>query len=622
MENNKEKQAESPVQPSEGLISRRGVLAALGMAGVALAAQGLYSGSMGIANGNSSSNEQLDNASLQHLMNTGLCITTTIAELRSLKKPVATLFYYVRDRGQEGMFYYDAGDTSSLDNTGLVLVSNKGYRFKRIYENVVNVKWFGATGDGITDDWAAIQSAINLSNGRTLFFPQGGYALSQSLVIQNGICLVGEGDMNASAASAIYPNQANQSNSQFAVFTASTPIENAVIRNIRTYSGGYGFKFNVTSGASYAAKIKFEHCVFQEHAQACFSFLNGDFYHGAWVCEWMNCDFKTSKLGIDIEGSANVIRIENCNFELMHDGYVRTTAGSSIWINGGRFETVVNRNKIGFELDNVFSVDISHNYFENSFENLVKITDCHNTSFTGNFTTNSAVYSTQLTYSGGYRHSISDNSTLVGYGLIAANTSFSQILGNQFLNVLSIDPNVSFVIFDNSYEPSTVKGLKSKLGLKDATIENARLISSVNENLYSFSAHKAIQGIEDGVPFQMFEVEGGTDAGIGYPSKQNTSIECTITICLANTGGNLLAKSYKYLLNIHAFAGGAQTLSQTDRLAGDDSLVISFTNQSSSTLRIQAAYSSGLPLDSHSHVFIEYRAISLNSLATLQHKIQ
>lgn len=622
MKNGKNQQPEQPLLASDSLISRRGVLAALGMAGVALAAQGL-SGTMDIANGSGeSAASSLDQNKLRRLMSTGVCITATIAELRSLEDPDGMLLYYVKDLRQEGMFYYDPGDTSSPDNTGLVLVSTNGCRFKRIYDNYINVQWFGAKGDGATDDWAAIQNAIYATSGKTLFFPRGGYLLSQSLAIQNGTCLVGEGDLNAIAASAIYPNPANQANNQFAVFTASGPIENAVFRNIRTYAGGYGFKFDNTSGVSYVSKLKFDNCLFQEHASACFAFLNGDFSHGAWVCEWDSCDFKTSKLGVVIEGSANVIRIENCNFEMMGEGYVKATMGSSIWIHGGRFETVANRNKTGFEFDEVFSVDLSHNYFENSFAQLVRIVDCHNTSFTGNFATNSAVYATHLYYSGGSRHAVADNSSFVGYSLTATNTSFSQVLGNQFLNILSADATVSFAVFENSYESSVVKGLKGKLELKDATIENAKLTNVVNEDLYSRTAHKAIQGIQDGVPFQLFAITGGTDGGIGYPSKQNTSIECTITICLANTGGLLFAKAYKYIFNIHAYAGGLQTLSQNERLAGDDSLSISVSSQTAGSLVIQASYASGLALDGYSHAWIEYRAVSLNSLATVRHKIE
>lgn len=47
----------------------------------------------------------------------------------------------------------------------------------------LNVKAFGALGDGVTNDTAAIQAAINATQGRTLYFPKGKYLVTVSLVI-------------------------------------------------------------------------------------------------------------------------------------------------------------------------------------------------------------------------------------------------------------------------------------------------------------------------------------------------------------------------------------------------------------------------------------------------------
>lgn len=45
--------------------------------------------------------------------------------------------------------------------------------------NIANVKSYGATGDGVTDDTDAIQAAI--ATGKLVFFPQGTYMVSESL---------------------------------------------------------------------------------------------------------------------------------------------------------------------------------------------------------------------------------------------------------------------------------------------------------------------------------------------------------------------------------------------------------------------------------------------------------
>jgi hypothetical protein len=68
---------------------------------------------------------------------------------------------------------------------------------------VINVFDFGAVGDGVTDDTAAIQAAVNAAAGKTLYFPEGTYLVSGLLgypcvtlpVI--GIRIVGAGKYNA-----------------------------------------------------------------------------------------------------------------------------------------------------------------------------------------------------------------------------------------------------------------------------------------------------------------------------------------------------------------------------------------------------------------------------------------
>lgn len=52
-----------------------------------------------------------------------------------------------------------------------------------VLANVVNVKQYGAVGDGVTDDTAAIQAALDASEGRTLYFPKGKYKVTSTLFI-------------------------------------------------------------------------------------------------------------------------------------------------------------------------------------------------------------------------------------------------------------------------------------------------------------------------------------------------------------------------------------------------------------------------------------------------------
>jgi hypothetical protein len=59
----------------------------------------------------------------------------------------------------------------------------------------INVKWYGAKGDGINDDASAIQSAINAAstNGGTVYFPPGTYLCGSTLIIPSSVHLWGSG---------------------------------------------------------------------------------------------------------------------------------------------------------------------------------------------------------------------------------------------------------------------------------------------------------------------------------------------------------------------------------------------------------------------------------------------
>lgn len=74
--------------------------------------------------------------------------------------------------------------TLSPSGTGATIANNledKGGQ-------VLNVKAFGAKGDGVTDDTAAVQAAINAANaanGGVIYFPSGIYLIGSALVIPN-----------------------------------------------------------------------------------------------------------------------------------------------------------------------------------------------------------------------------------------------------------------------------------------------------------------------------------------------------------------------------------------------------------------------------------------------------
>jgi len=97
--------------------------------------------------------------------------------------------------GTAGLFTRDDNDTTSADNGGTIIVASNGKRWKRAVSGAVNVRWFGALGDGTTDDTTAIQAAINAVSPGKLYIPKppGSYYLVTGLTVSNALEIVGDG---------------------------------------------------------------------------------------------------------------------------------------------------------------------------------------------------------------------------------------------------------------------------------------------------------------------------------------------------------------------------------------------------------------------------------------------
>ena len=84
----------------------------------------------------------------------------------------------------------DTTITGNLTVTGTINGSS-GISGDTVY---INVKDFGAVGNGTTDDTTAVRNAINsATNGETIYFPKGKYMISDTLTFQNkGFRMLGD----------------------------------------------------------------------------------------------------------------------------------------------------------------------------------------------------------------------------------------------------------------------------------------------------------------------------------------------------------------------------------------------------------------------------------------------
>jgi hypothetical protein len=126
----------------------------------------------------------------------------TIALLRANALTALTLVYvegYAAVGGPGGgAFQYVPTDTTSADNGGTIIVDAAGQRWYRETEGAAtNVQWFGATGNGATNDTSAIQAALNTSLAvHFSALPSGAqavYLVTTALTMRAGHRLFGDG---------------------------------------------------------------------------------------------------------------------------------------------------------------------------------------------------------------------------------------------------------------------------------------------------------------------------------------------------------------------------------------------------------------------------------------------
>ena len=189
-------------------------------------------------------------------------------------------------------------ETTPFLSTGSTTARTLANRFA----DVVNVKDFGAVGDGITDDTAAIQSAVNITT--EVFFPSGTYIVSH-LDIPSDTTLSGE----AGPSSIIK----RKDNTSFGYFIRSVSSKNIGFNNL-TIDGN---KANQTVG--------FYNIIFTE-------------------CEELSvkqCNLINAKTysGISIQGGTNE---ENSSRSIIEENTFENNDDSGIYINKESYISIEN----------------------------------------------------------------------------------------------------------------------------------------------------------------------------------------------------------------------------------------------------------------------------------------
>lgn len=112
-----------------------------------------------------------------------------VAEMRSAELVpnvyALTGGYYSPNDDGAGVYYIRAAAPGDVDDAGSIIVLDNGNVAELIENGVINIKQFGAKGDGLADDTAAIRRAIAAAKKNTpsakIIFPSGTYNISDTL---------------------------------------------------------------------------------------------------------------------------------------------------------------------------------------------------------------------------------------------------------------------------------------------------------------------------------------------------------------------------------------------------------------------------------------------------------
>jgi hypothetical protein len=164
--------------------------------------------------------------------------TTTLATIYTAVTGGSVISGSAVTSGSDGHFYFFL-DELDYPPTQLfkITLTKAGYTTKT-YDNItiltgevstlVSAKWFGAVGDGVTDDGPAINEALESVTGACVYLEALSYATSETIEIPGGAQLVGVGGGQ-------YPTAANYASANFiatpksrivalAGFTAGEPV--------------------------------------------------------------------------------------------------------------------------------------------------------------------------------------------------------------------------------------------------------------------------------------------------------------------------------------------------------------------------------------------------------------
>jgi hypothetical protein len=228
---------------------------------------------------------------------------------------------------------YTIGASTSLSVNASSVLYNEGgtgavdRNVEQKLQETVSVKDFGAVGDGVTDDTAAINAAITYigsSGGGSVYAPRGTYMVSSSTdaikINYDNVRLYGDG-----IGSTIFKNLASSTGTVIHAYKGTypgglTPIQNIIIENLTVDGNQANIVHNITD--TYQNGINFDYpsdCIVHQ-------------------CEVKNVVFQ----GIVMQGSGDGLS-KNCKIYACD---VSACGEFGIGLEGGMWKSIVSNNTV------------------------------------------------------------------------------------------------------------------------------------------------------------------------------------------------------------------------------------------------------------------------------------
>lgn len=175
---------------------------------------------------------------------------------------VRTLGYYSPGDGGGNDYEIVAAGTGTDDGGSFVDLSGSGLQAKGLFvDGVVNVKEFGARGDGVSDAASAINNCISFlsaAGGGVAYVPAGDYVVGSTIVMRSNTTLEGDGTTSRILSSATDKNDVitNESADLLDTNEFNPDDESIHIRNL--YVNGNGR--NRPGGQPRASAIRLKNC--------------------------------------------------------------------------------------------------------------------------------------------------------------------------------------------------------------------------------------------------------------------------------------------------------------------------------------------------------------------------